>query len=169
MPKALDLIGQRFGKLTVLDRHGKTPAGQYTYRCICDCGKESIARTGCLRNGHTKSCGCMARYSGRNSGRFKHGLSDKSHPENKRYQRECYDRFKYGLEPEQKAAMLANQNGCCAICGYQFGQEVGDMHVDHNHLTGNVRGLLCDICNRGLGYFKDNPNRLTAASFYLAR
>ena len=112
--------------LTVLARHGKTPQGQYTYRCVCECGNESIARTGCLRNGHTKSCGCKARYSGPNRGNYKHGLSDKSHPENKRYQRECFDRFKYGLEPEQKQAMLESQNGGCAICGYKFGQKIGE-------------------------------------------
>lgn len=169
MPKALNLTGQRFGKLTVIERNGKTPAGQYTYRCLCDCGQESTARTGCLRNGHTKSCGCMARYTGRNSGRFKHGLSYKSHPENKRYQRECYDRFKYGLEPEQKAAMIEAQENGCAICGYQFGQKVGDMKVDHDHATGEVRGLLCDLCNRGLGFFRDNTANLNLAINYLAR
>ena len=169
MPKALDLTGQKFGMLTVLERAGKTPAGQYTYRCLCDCGNESIARTGCLRGGHTKSCGCKARYKGVNSGRYKHGLSDKSHPDNKRYQRECYDRFKYGLEPEHKQAILDAQNGGCAICGYKFGQKTGDMKVDHDHSTGAVRGLLCDLCNRGLGMFRDNQDNLTKAISYLAR
>ena len=167
MPKALDLVGQKFGKLRVLERAGKTPAGQYTYRCLCDCGQESIARTGCLRNGHTKSCGCQARYKGSNSGRFKHGLSDKSHPSNKKYQRECYDRFKYNLEPEDKEKLVIQQNSCCAICGYRFGQQQGDMMVDHCHATSAVRGLLCDRCNRGLGYFRDNPNFLKTAADYL--
>jgi len=167
MPKALDLTGQRFGMLTVLARHGKTPQGQYTYRCVCECGNESIARTGCLRNGHTKSCGCKARYSGPNRGNYKHGLSDKSHPENKRYQRECFDRFKYGLEPEQKQAMLESQNGGCAICGYKFGQKIGDMRVDHCHTTGVIRGLLCDHCNRGLGFFRDNAGWLLNAAGYI--
>ena len=167
MPKALNLVGQKFGKLLVLERAGKTPAGQYTYRCLCDCGQESIARTGCLRNGHTKSCGCQARYTGSNCGRFKHGLSDKSHPENKKYQRECYDRFKYNLEPEQKQALIARQNNSCAICQYQFGQKSGDMMVDHCHTSGAVRGLLCDRCNRGLGYFRDNPSFLKNAADYL--
>lgn len=169
MPKALDLTGQRFGMLTVLERAGKTPAGQYKYRCLCDCGQESVARTGCLRGGHTKSCGCKARYKGVNSGRYKHGLSDKSHPENKRYQRECFDRFKYGLEPEHKQAIFDSQNGCCAICGYKFGQKTGDMKVDHDHSTGAVRGLLCDLCNRGLGMFRDSQDNLTKAISYLAR
>jgi len=155
--------------LSVLERAGKTPAGQHMYRCLCDCGKESIARTGCLRNGHTKSCGCKARYSGKNSGRFKHGLSDKSHPENRRYQRECFDKSRYGLEPAGKAALIAIQNNSCAICGYRFGQKLGDMKVDHDHKTGNVRGLLCDLCNRGLGYFRDQADRLIAASKYIAR
>ena len=169
MPKALNLIGQKFGLLTVLERAGKTPAGQYMYRCSCECGNETIARTGCLRNGHTKSCGCKARYKGVNSGRYKHGLSDKSHPDNKRYQRECYDRFKYGLEPEQKEQLFAAQGGACYICRYAFGQKTGDMKVDHNHDTGEVRGLLCDLCNRGLGMFRDNTTNLNKAISYLAR
>lgn len=169
MPKALDLTGQKFGLLTALERSGKTPAGQYMYRCLCECGGETIARTGCLRNGHTKSCGCKARYKGKNKGTYKHGLSDKSHPDNKRYQRECYDRFKYGLEPEHKQAILDAQNGGCAICGYKFGQKTGDMKVDHDHSTGAVRGLLCDLCNRGLGMFRDNQDNLTKALSYLTK
>lgn len=155
--------------LTVLERYGKTPQGQFTYRCLCDCGQESVARTGCLRGGHTKSCGCKSRHSGPNRGNYKHGLSDKSHPENRRYQRECFDRFKYGLEPEHKQAMLDAQSGGCAICGYKFGQKKGDMRVDHCHATGVVRGLLCDHCNRGLGFFRDNSQSLENASAYVQK
>ena len=58
MPKCIDLTGQRFGKLTVLERTENigTSAG---WRCRCDCGKETVVRTGALRSGHTKSCGCL--------------------------------------------------------------------------------------------------------------
>ena len=167
MPKALNLVGQRFGKLLVLERAGKAPAGQYMYKCLCDCGQNSIVRTGCLQSGHTKSCGCQGRQKGKNCGRFKHGLSAKSHPDNKKYQRECYDRFKYGLEPEEKRSLLEAQKHSCAICGYAFGQKKGDVHVDHCHTSNVVRGLLCSHCNRGLGYFRDNPEFLLAAAQYL--
>jgi hypothetical protein len=167
MPKALNLVGEKYGMLTVLERAGQTKAGQYQYRCLCECGNETITRTGCLRNGHVRSCGCLSKIKGKRHVRFKHGLSDKSHPENKRYQRECFDKYKYNLLPEHKQALIDKQENACAICAYKFGQKVGDMKVDHCHSTGVVRGLLCDLCNRGLGYFRDQADRLINAANYL--
>jgi hypothetical protein len=58
-------------------------------------------------------------------------------------------------------AMLALQNGVCAIC-----KSVSDRNlaVDHCHETGTVRGLLCRSCNIGLGNFRDNPHSLRTAA-----
>ncbi len=42
-------------------------------------------------------------------------------------------------------------------------------HIDHDHSTGKVRGLLCSCCNTGIGMFKDNPDVLDRAAFYLVR
>ena len=77
---------------------------------------------------------------------------------------------RYRMTVEQWNAMLEEQGGGCAICGTteprgQFNQ----FHVDHCHDGGHVRGLLCDGCNRGLGYFKDNSERLIAAAAYVAK
>jgi hypothetical protein len=76
----------------------------------------------------------------------------------------------YNLTIEQYDALLAAQNGQCAICRrdtpgngrHKF------FHVDHDHTTGAVRQLLCHGCNTGLGAFKDNPDLLRAAAAYLS-
>ena len=57
MAKALNIAGQRFGRLTVIERV-ESPRAQAQWRCVCDCGKETVVRSQDLRNGHTKSCGC---------------------------------------------------------------------------------------------------------------
>lgn len=58
MGKKLDLTGQRFGKLTVIES-AESCNGRTRWRCKCDCGNEKIAYTASLRCGQTKSCGCM--------------------------------------------------------------------------------------------------------------
>ncbi len=57
MPRALDLAGQKFGKLTVLERVGKDKHGHYVWRCRCDCGSEVMAVGYAMRSGTRRSCG----------------------------------------------------------------------------------------------------------------
>ena len=75
----------------------------------------------------------------------------------------------YGISEEQTAALLAAQGGRCAICRTDTPGGVGDWHVDHDHATGVVRGLLCNSCNIALGLFRDDEALLTAALAYLER
>ncbi len=65
---------------------------------------------------------------------------------------------------EVRARFLARQNGKCAICGAD-----GPTHLDHDHQTGEYRGVLCLGCNVGLGHFRDDPKRLGEAIRYLDR
>lgn len=80
---------------------------------------------------------------------------------------------KYGITAEDKERMLKNQGYKCAICGekiFLFGDSKNRnkiAHVDHDHKTGKVRGLLCNDCNRGIGLLKDNPLFLANAIKYL--
>lgn len=60
MKKPLKLEGQRFGKLTVVERAGNTSSGRTTWRCRCDCGKMVVVRSDKLKDGSTRSCGCLA-------------------------------------------------------------------------------------------------------------
>ncbi len=76
-------------------------------------------------------------------------------------------RRSYGIEPEQFDTMLAAQSFRCAICEASEPGGRGTWKVDHCHTTGAVRGLLCNGCNVGLGYFKDNQNALLKAAYYL--
>jgi hypothetical protein len=75
---------------------------------------------------------------------------------------------RYGITREAYDQMLEDQKGCCAICGTdEIGRGHEYFHVDHDHNTNKIRGLLCDKCNRGLGYFNDNPLTLHKASSYI--
>ena len=66
--------------------------------------------------------------------------------------------------------LVHQQGGMCATCDYRQPKDMkGRLVVDHDHATGEVRGLLCPACNTGLGYFKDNPHALRAAANYLER
>ena len=77
---------------------------------------------------------------------------------------------KYGITSEDYEKLLESQSGKCAICGTDDGASAkgsSTFSIDHCHETGNVRGLLCNTCNRGLGFFKDNPVVLASAIKYL--
>ena len=93
------------------------------------------------------------------------------------YRQRCLDRDKtkkrerelrrrYGLSLADFDAILAHQGGACAICRARF---TGTPHVDHDHDTRVVRGLLCSGCNRGLGCFDDDVDIMQAAIDYLER
>ena len=63
MGKRLDLVGQRFGRLTVIKEYGKDKHGKVLWLCKCDCGNEVITRSDKLRGGGIKSCGCYKKDS----------------------------------------------------------------------------------------------------------
>jgi hypothetical protein len=72
----------------------------------------------------------------------------------------------YGLSPQAFADLLSAQGGACAICGSKdFGKR--GPHVDHDHATGEVRGILCHWCNIAVGCLRDDPKRALAAADYL--
>jgi Recombination endonuclease VII len=65
-------------------------------------------------------------------------------------------RTKYGITLDQYQSLLDKQNGGCAICGKTPEQERKNLAVDHNHVTGEVRGLLCFHCNhKKVGRWRD--------------
>lgn len=61
MPKFIDLTGQKFGKLTVIEK-AENKGGRTAWRCACECGGEAIVTANCLRTEKTKTCGCSKRF-----------------------------------------------------------------------------------------------------------
>lgn len=76
----------------------------------------------------------------------------------------------YGITLLDYERMLKSQNGKCAICTKPFSKErLRNLVIDHNHTTGKIRGLLCQACNKGLGFFGDNVILLLRAIRYMRR
>ena len=78
---------------------------------------------------------------------------------------------KYKITIEVVRDMMDEQKGICPICGDSLIDPYRELGyaIDHNHTTGEVRGLLCEGCNLGLGSFKDNTSSLREAANYLER
>lgn len=73
----------------------------------------------------------------------------------------------FGITLDDYNKLLNKQNECCCICHKHQSEFKIKLAVDHNHETGEVRGLLCTNCNNGLGRFKDNKDLLSEAIKYL--
>ena len=71
-------------------------------------------------------------------------------------------KLRYGIDEVGVQALLEAQGGVCAICGAE-----APTHVDHDHATGRIRGVLCFSCNRGLGMVEDDVEVLRSALRYL--
>jgi glutaredoxin len=85
------------------------------------------------------------------------------HPENKkRWMQNGQRRYKYGLEPDEYERLLTQSNHSCFICKQQR-----KLCVDHDHLTGKIRGLLCVPCNTALAQFGDSVEGLQRAITYI--
>lgn len=70
-----------------------------------------------------------------------------------------------GITPEQLVTAFEKQKGLCLICCESV--QLKDSAIDHNHNTGEFRGILCKTCNRALGLFRDSPAILRRATDYL--
>jgi hypothetical protein len=75
----------------------------------------------------------------------------------------------YGIGYEDYLTMLDEQNGVCAICGTSDTGRRKSFHVDHCHISGKVRGILCGNCNSGIGHLRDDIRLLHSAIDYLSK
>ena len=100
--------------------------------------------------------------------RFKVRLGPKHYS---RYAENVGLKSKYGITIREKEWMRIRQHNKCLICKTEFYESSPHAtyrpHVDHCHITGKIRGLLCKKCNLGLGYYIDSISNLASAARYL--
>lgn len=108
------------------------------------------------RQGHCKQCGLQLNkewYKNRSDIKIRDGNLQRN----------------YGITSMEYEQILKRQGGGCIICGSRVGNKrTKFLHIDHDHSTGCIRGLLCSRCNTGLGLFHENPELLRAALDYLS-
>ena len=168
--QVIDMASQRFGRLFIIERapnHEQT--NKVMWLCKCDCGNiVNVLGTSLRRKRGTQSCGCLVSETSRElqwkGGQFNEGSIAWA---NKRLNsiRQVSKKNGYMAPPVNAQEYLDwsnSQEKICFICGKDT-----NLHVDHCHLTGNLRGILCSGCNYGLGCFKDDPNLLQMAISYL--
>ena len=121
----------------------------------------------CSKCGDTKSLDQMYKYQ---QCRTCYNAYQKAYK--RRNKKKCYTfvasatlKRKYGISLSQYDELFEAQNGLCAICCKT--QKKKRLAVDHNHETGEIRGLLCDKCNRAIGLLGDSIGNLTRAIDYL--
>lgn len=74
---------------------------------------------------------------------------------------------RYGITRGEYDALMIFQEGKCGICKTPFSTDTRRIHLDHDHKTGTIRGILCGHCNCGIAFFKDNPTFMERAMQYL--
>ena len=172
-----DLTGRRFGRLLVIGR-SQEPSPFVLWEVHCDCGQIRHVRSPKLTRGEHVSCGCLRNERMRErhqkcrvliidgkkrcstckvplpisqfnkSTKTLSGLQPRC-----RKCSLCYDwKKKFGLTLEEARELLQSQGIACIAC-----KSEGDLHLDHDHATGKIRGFLCGSCNRALGLLKDDP------------
>jgi len=112
-----------------------------------DFGKCSKRKSG-LRS-YCKVCGNLRKLK-------YHSDNPKRYKNNRLYQN-------YGISLYDYNLMFLKQEGKCLICNTHQNDLKQKLNVDHDHKTNRIRGLLCNNCNRGLGFFKDDLNLLLKA------
>jgi hypothetical protein len=140
-----------------------------------DCRKDKplrdFGKSSQYRDGHKYWCKeCISRRNKTESSRERHRQYRKT--ERGRESRRWIElKATYGLSRADYDHLLERQGGGCAVCGStdptRGGNSTKYFTVDHCHVTNKIRGLLCGLCNTGLGSFRDNPDVMESAAHYI--
>ncbi len=132
--------------------------GQIKRFCPQGHDKEAVGRTS---DGHCRECRRERAYQ-----RYLAG-----DPVERRRYMKYYHRKRalkqYGVPGVTYEKLLATQRGCCALCRQKPGKR--DLYIDHDHVTGLYRGLLCYKCNTAIGLLHDDPDLVQKAANYLRK
>jgi hypothetical protein len=129
-------------------------------------------RTNYIRNYTSKNKKKITKRSSNWWKRNKNILKEKRNDYQKFHKQETRNRnlkSKYGISLDQYNKMAQEQNSICAICSKPEENKNKSLSVDHNHISGKIRGLLCSKCNKMLGLVNDSPELLNIAIKYLLK
>ena len=134
------------------------------------CGQEKLLTEFYHKTPDCKKCGYIKHraYCEKHSKHLKQYWK-KIYRENKQERKGLKLEQTYGITQIDYNEMFILQDGRCAICGRHQSNFKYALSVDHNHKTGEVRGLLCGACNRGIGLLSDNIEKLKKAVLYLEK
>lgn len=137
---------------------------KFCLKCEADLPLTDFYKNRSKKDGFSSWCKSCTRESNTPERNRRYAVKAKAkHPDETRalWQRRTRMMGRYGLTLEDYDAMLADQCGVCALCLRDPGYR---LHVDHNHETGEVRGLLCAKCNAALGWYE---KRAAVVGWYL--
>jgi hypothetical protein len=134
----------------IQERRVVPPGEKYCPRCEQVLPLDSFGRNRSARDGHTSYCKPCHNAVGRETKQRLYGGN-----------REYHLRQRYGLTSADVEAMIQTQGGTCAVCPGK------PEHVDHDHESGKVRGILCFNCNQALGNVRDSSQVLRGLARYL--
>jgi hypothetical protein len=175
--------GKRFGYWTVLHRDGKDKYGNAMWACRCICGTERRVHVGDLRRGMSRNCGCktgeLQNLTGERNPAWRGGISKS--PETPGTYAWCQAKLKginyharskgyarVSATVEEIMTMWESANGLCAACS-RPPRDRKNLHLDHDHSTGKIRGFLCHHCNVSIGMAEESSRLLRLLADYIDR
>lgn len=175
MGAALNLSGQVFGRLTVQYRKGKTKCGNYTWTCLCECGQSTVVPGGRLRNGHTRSCGCLSleKRFGKDHPGWMGGYKTRGSVSYFHQRLTVLARTARiqgfaapAITDNELVTLYADHDKLCDLCRVSEDKLTRGLYIDHCHKTGRFRGFLCTKCNIALAMLGDSFESLQRAAHY---